>query len=103
MNLLASLGLKANNSGASTGNHWWSTTTSEGEIISYNPTTAKPIATIYRASAGDYAQIIAHSQQAFLQWRLLPAPKRGEIIRAIGEELRKHKTMLGNLVSLEMG
>lgn len=103
MELLSSLNLKAHNSGASAGAQWWSKTKEEGEIISYNPATGEPIANIYRASSKDYEHIIKASQQAFLSWREVPAPKRGEVIRAIGDELRKYKDFLGSLVSLEMG
>lgn len=102
-NHLASLHLKPQNSGASTGLHWWSHTKAEGEMVSYNPTTGEPIASIYRASANDYEHIIQEAELAFLSWRTVPAPKRGEVIRAIGDALRKNKDVLGSLVSLEMG
>lgn len=103
MELLQSLHLSEKNSGASTGMHWWSRTKTEGEIVSYNPTDGKPIAAIYRSNMKDYEHIIKEAQQAFLSWRELPAPKRGEIVRAIGDELRHYKDLLGSLVSLEMG
>jgi len=103
MNLLKSLNLDAKNSGASTSSQWWSSNQKDGEIISYNPTNGEAIGAVYRASMGDYEQIIKESQQAFLKWREVPAPKRGEIVRAIGDELRKNKDALGSLVSLEMG
>lgn len=103
MNLLKSLGLAEKNAGASTGGHWWSTTKEAGEISSYNPATGEVIASVYRASEKDYAHIVKEAHTAFLNWRNVPAPKRGEVIRCIGEELRKHKDFLGSLVSLEMG
>lgn len=103
MDLLKSLHLDAKNSGASTGKHWWSHHQSDGEIVSYNPANGKPIAAIYRASEKDYEHVIKEAQQAFLSWRNVPAPKRGEVVRHIGEELRKYKDFLGSLVSLEMG
>lgn len=103
MDLLTSLRLEAKNKGASTGVHWWSATNTEGEIISYNPTSGAAIASVYCASTKDYEHIVHEAQQAFLSWRQVPAPKRGEVIRAIGEELRKYKDFLGSLVSLEMG
>lgn len=103
MELLSSLHLDAKNSGASTGKHWWSTSKDEGEIISINPTNGEPIASVYRASVKDYEKVIQEAQQAFLSWREIPAPKRGEVIRVIGEELRKYKDLLGSLVSIEMG
>src|SRR5579862_8286587 len=103
MSLLTSLHLEANNSGASAGPHWWSRTKNAGEIISYNPSTGEPIASVYCANDKDYEHLIKEAQQAFLSWREVPAPKRGEIIRAVGDELRKYKDFLGSLVSLEMG
>lgn len=103
MNLLRSLHIDKKNSGASTGKHWWSHDESEGEIISINPANGKDIAAIYRASLKDYEHVIKEAEQAFLSWREVPAPKRGELIRAIGDELRKNKDFLGSLVSLEMG
>src|SRR3990167_8505051 len=103
MKLLDSLCLNKKNSGASTGSHWWSLTKEEGEIISYNPSTEEPIASVYRASIQDYEEIIREAERAFFTCRLVPAPKRGELIHAIGDELRKYKNDLGSLVSLEMG
>jgi len=101
--ILKSLKLAAKNFGASTGTSWWSTTTNENEIISYNPTDGKIIAEVYSNSKTDYEHVITESQNAFLEWRKMTAPKRGEIVRQIGDELRKNKDMLGHLVSLEMG
>ena len=103
MDLLSALGIQANNSGASTGVNWWSKETGLGEIKSFNPANGEFIAAVYRASADDYETIIKQAQQTFLTWRNVPAPKRGEVIRAIGEALRQHKAELGSLVSLEMG
>jgi aldehyde dehydrogenase (NAD+) len=103
MELLKSLKINANNHGASTGPSWWSQTKSGGEIISYNPATEKVIGSVYSASLDDYEKIVAASEKAFLQWRNLPAPKRGDIVRQIGDELRAQKDLLGSLVSLEMG
>src|SRR5438105_9431681 len=103
MQLLRSLHLKEKNSGASTGSHWWSTQKDEGEIVSCNPANGEVIACVYRSSKEDYEHVIKESEQAFLAWRDLPAPKRGEVIRQIGNALREHKDYLGSLVSLEMG
>lgn len=102
MDLLKTLHLHAKNSGASTGASWWSTA-KEHEITSYNPSNGEIIASVFSASREDYEIIVETAQQRFLTWRNVPAPKRGEIIRAIGEELRKNKDHLGSLVSLEMG
>lgn len=102
MNLLKPLQLSTQQSGTSTGN-WWSTHQEKGEIISYNPTTGKEIGRVYRASEEDYEKVMHEATKAFKTWRLIPAPLRGEVVRLIGEELRKHKDALGSLVSLEMG
>lgn len=103
MNILKSLNLNTHNSGASTGEAWWSKTTNAGNLISVNPATEETIASVYSASQNDYEHIVNHAQQAFQTWRLVPAPKRGEVVRAIGDALRQHKDELGTLVSLEMG
>lgn len=103
MDLLKSLKLSSKNSGTSTSSKWWSSTTNEGEIVSYNPTDGKAIGSVYNCSTADYDHVIKQSHEAFLVWRNLPAPKRGEIVRLIGDELRKNKELLGSLVSLEMG
>jgi aldehyde dehydrogenase (NAD+) len=102
MELLQTLHLDNKNAGASTGSQWWSSH-KEDEIHSINPATGKVIASIYCASAHDYEQVMKQAQEAFLSFRDIPAPKRGELIRAIGDELRQHKDALGSLVSLEMG
>jgi aldehyde dehydrogenase (NAD+) len=102
MEFLKSLNIKSHNAGASTG-AWWSASNREGEIISYNPATEKSLGSVYCASMKDYETLAATAQEAFLEWRLWPAPKRSEIIRHIGAELRLHKEDLGSLVSLEMG
>jgi aldehyde dehydrogenase (NAD+) len=102
MDILKSLNLAGNNAGATTGSDWWSSETTK-QILSINPTTGETIASVYGASDSDYEKVIAAAQTTFLTWRTLPAPKRGEVIRQIGDELRKHKEALGSLVSLEMG
>ena len=68
-----------------------------------NPTNGELLARIEQASAKDYDQVMKQAQKAFLVWRELPAPQRGEIVRQVGEALREKKEMLGALVSLEMG
>ena len=89
------------NLGTSTGSHWLK---SKGEnISSYSPVDGKVIAKVTAATAKEYETVIATAQAAFIHWRAIPAPKRGEIVRQIGDELRKHKAELGELVSYEMG
>ena len=103
MKILKTFGLRKKNSGASFGPDWHSVTKNAGEIDSINPTTEKIIASVYQSNLQDYEIIVAKAKQAQCTWRMLPAPKRGEIIRQIGAELRRQKSMLGNLISLEMG
>ncbi|MFQ5517395.1 MAG: aldehyde dehydrogenase family protein, partial [Acidimicrobiia bacterium] len=73
------------------------------DLISENPATGSPIATVVRGDTGDYERVVASTEEAFAAWRTLPAPKRGEYIRLIGNALREYKQPLGALVSLEMG
>ncbi len=74
-----------------------------GELTSVNPATAEPIATVQQASAADYEAVVAAAHEAFREWRVLPAPQRGEYVRRIGNALRDAKEPLGALVALEMG
>jgi aldehyde dehydrogenase (NAD+) len=103
MDLLKLLKLQAKNPGASTGSAWWSTHKNDGEITSINPANESVIAAVHRCSTTDYEHVMHSARHAFQSWRNVPAPKRGELIRLIGEELRAHKDTLGTLVSLEMG
>ena len=99
--VLKTLGIKETNAGACTGTQWFDT---KGEIIeSYSPADGALIGKIKQATADDYEKIIKTAEAAFKSWRMMPAPKRGEIVRQIGDELRTHKDSLGKLVSYEMG
>jgi aldehyde dehydrogenase (NAD+) len=69
----------------------------------HTPIDGSQLATVVEASAEDYARAVAAAHEAFRQWRLVPAPRRGEVVRQIGAELRRVKPELGALVSLEMG
>ncbi len=102
MEFLKELGIKEKNFGASTGAEW-NQTTDQGELKIISPVDGKHIASVYLASEQDYDQIVSKADAAFKQWRMVPAPKRGEIVRQIGLQLRKHKDALGTLVSYEMG
>ncbi|MEJ8844431.1 aldehyde dehydrogenase family protein [Lacibacter sp. H375] len=95
------LGIKKQNNGVSTGVNWL---TSTGELISSSsPVDGKEIASVTSADKATYETVIAKAQEAFAEWRTWPAPKRGEIVRQIGEALRAKKEPLGRLVSYEMG
>jgi len=102
MDFLQALNIKDKNYGACTGLEW-NKTTDQGELEITSPVDGKRIASVYLASEIDYENTVKKSGEAFLQWRTVPAPKRGEIVRQIGEQLRKYKDALGTLVSYEMG
>jgi aldehyde dehydrogenase (NAD+) len=74
-----------------------------GIAISTNPATGEPIAGVRLDDAVSYERTVAQSVETFMKWRLTPAPVRGQVVRAIGEELRTHKEALGALVSMEVG
>ena len=102
MDFLKELGIEEKNYGGSTGLEWIKTT-DQGEIKVKSPVDGKVIATVYQISEEDYDRIVTQAHQAFLEWRKVPAPKRGEIVRQIGHALRAKKDALGHLVSYEMG
>ena len=76
---------------------------SDPAIASLNPANGSELARVRLASAEDYESAVARGADVFERWRMFPAPKRGEIVREIGEELRRFKDDLGALVTLEMG
>jgi aldehyde dehydrogenase (NAD+) len=101
MDFLKSLHIEANNKGVSTGTQW---IVSNGETIdSFSPVDGKKIGSVKAADKESYEAVIKKAEEAFKTWRLMPAPKRGEIVRQIGEALRQYKEPLGKLVSYEMG
>jgi len=89
------------NSGACYGD--WIAAPSGGELESINPASGETLAKIKLAGPADYEYVVARASQAFLDWRMMPAPTRGEIVREIANELRACKADLGALVTLEMG
>ena len=101
-NLLKRLGIKESNSGASTGCKWIDTKDS-GVLKISSPVDGKYIASVNQCSVDDYAKVIETASAAFKDWRKVPAPQRGEIVRQIGNKLREYKEDLGTLVSYEMG
>jgi aldehyde dehydrogenase (NAD+) len=99
--ILAQFGIDEVNNGASMGSKWFKT---RGERIdSYSPVDGKLIASVNAATEADYEAVILKAQEAFKEWRMVPAPKRGEVVRQLAERLRFHKDALGKLVSYEMG
>ena len=101
MEFLTQLGIAAQNPGVSTGINWISSLGSD--IDSYSPVDGKKIGSVSTADKASYETTIAKAQEAFLVWRTWPAPKRGEIVRQVGDALRTNKEALGKLVSYEMG
>ena len=99
--VLKKLSLTSVNKGVSTGNHWLPD--SKKYIISHSPVDGKMIGKVSVASAKDYNTVIDTAEKAFAEWRTVPAPKRGEVVRQLGEALRAEKQALGQLVSYEMG
>ena len=81
----------------------WGSPSGSNTIDSYSPVDGEKIASVQVASVADYEKVITKAADAFLFWRSMPAPKRGEIVRQFGDALRKYKTDLGTLVSYEMG
>ena len=102
MEFLSQLGIKENNYGLSTGLNW-GTTEDQGKLNIHSPATGEYIASVYQVSADDFDKMVDKAGEAFKYWRTIPAPRRGEIVRQIGLELREFKQPLGTLVSYEMG
>lgn len=101
LDFLKELKISEINKGVSTGLKWYA---SSGEKIkSYSPVDGKAIASVSFCDKRSFEMVVETASQAFLEWRQWPAPKRGEVVRQIGNELRKYKPTLGKLVSYEMG
>ena len=102
MNFLKKLGIKKQNSGTSTGVSW-DTVQSKTKVAVTSPVDGKTIGSVFSTPPEAYENVIKNAQAAFLSWRMIPAPKRGEIVRQIGLMTRKFKEPLGTLISYEMG
>jgi aldehyde dehydrogenase (NAD+) len=90
-------------SGTSTGQAFWHSSADENLLDSYSPVDGQLMARVYPTMREDYDKVVETAQAAFLKWRSVPAPKRGEIVRQMGEQFRHYKKELGTLVSYEMG
>ncbi len=100
-NILDKLGINKVNEGASTGTKWLK---GGGDPIkSFSPVDGKEIAWVKSVNRKTYDAVITKAEEAYKEWRTWPAPKRGEVVRQVGEALRKYKEPLGKLVSYEMG
>ena len=101
MEFLHQLSIKTMNQGVSTGNQWIESTGKK--IDSFSPVDGKLIGSVMAGNKENYEAMIAKASEAFREWRMWPAPKRGEIVRQVGDALRAKKEPLGKLVSYEMG
>ena len=101
--VLENLGLQALNAGTWSSNGGWLSDPAAARIDSVNPATGKVIGSVLASNAAQYEQVMAAATEVARAWRNVPAPKRGEAVRLVGEELRKYKSDLGSLVSIEMG
>ncbi len=97
---LKTLGIQALNQGTSTGNDWFS---NGSTIESFSPVDGQSIGRVTTTTSKDYEKVMQKATEAFKQFRTIPAPKRGEMVRQFGDKLRKYKEPLGKLVSYEMG
>ncbi|OGX86342.1 aldehyde dehydrogenase [Hymenobacter lapidarius] len=100
--VLRQLGVQAENAAYSTGRQWGGSANAERRTV-LAPADGRSIASVAFATVEDYDTVVKTAQEAFKTWRLMPAPKRGEIVRQIGNKLREYKEPLGKLVSAEMG
>ena len=98
---LFTLGIKKSNLGVSTGSKWYKS--GGGVLDSFSPADGNRIGSVLACDEKTFEKVVSKSQEAFREWRTWPAPRRGEVVRQIGEALRKHKLALGKLVSYEMG
>ncbi len=99
---LSTLGIEKVNAGTATGQEFFKDT-SAAQLTSYTPSDSSEIAKVYTTSREEFERVVETSRKAFEEWRMTPAPKRGEIVRQIGLKLREYKEPLGKLVSYEMG
>ena len=103
MDFLKELGIETLNSGACSGPGGWLPTEGRKTVPSINPTTGEPIANVAQATSEDYEAVMEVAVNAFQEWRMVPAPHRGLVVRDLAEALRAKKEALGRLVALEMG
>jgi len=99
---LSLLGIEKENAGTSTGREFMKSS-SAAKIVSTTPSDGSEIGAVFETTKEEYEDVVQKSQEAFREWRMMPAPQRGEIVRQIGQKLREYKEPLGKLVSYEMG
>jgi len=101
--ILKKLGISGTSYGACIGGKKWLDSSDSGIVESLNPSNNKVIGEVYLCSESDYDVVIQESQKTFNDWRMVPAPIRGQLVREMADELRAKKDVLGSLVALEMG
>ncbi|HSR47670.1 MAG TPA: aldehyde dehydrogenase family protein [Anaerolineales bacterium] len=101
--ILKKLEIQGVNPGACIGPGAWIDDLSGKELVSFNPTTGEALASVRQVSAAGYERVAVAAVEAFHMWRETPAPRRGQLLRDLGDVLREYKEPLGELVSLEMG
>src|SRR3990172_3519663 len=101
--LLDKLSLTDVNLGACTGPDGWISDPAGAKLVSHNPATGQPIAAVIQATPAAYERVVQRAVERFETWRTVPAPKRGQLVRDLGQALRELKEPLGELVTLEMG
>ncbi len=101
--VLDKLGIRDINPGACTGPDGWIEDPNGKKLVSFNPATGEELAAVVQATPAAYEKVLAGAAQAFRDWRTTPAPKRGDVVRQLGNILREYKEPLGDLVTLEMG
>ena len=100
-NFLEQLNISSHNHGLSTGQHWLGS--AGPSLVSISPVDGQPIASVFTADRETYDAVVSKAEEAFTEWRKWPAPKRGDIVRQVSNQLRAFKEPLGKLVSWEMG
>ena len=103
MNILKELGIDKENYGSCFGGENWQESKESGLIESINPSNGELIANIYKCSEIDYDMIISKSNNVLEEWKMTPAPVRGQLILEMTNALREKKSLLGSLVAMEMG
>ncbi len=101
--VLDELGIQAVNAGACHGPDGWIRAKGQEAVPSINPATGEALAAVVPADEGAYDEVVSQAHAAFSSWRMIPAPKRGQVVRDLGDALRRKKEALGDLVTLEMG
>ena len=102
LQFLKELGITTENAAVTSGTQWFGSK-QKGSFASYSPVDGKLIGNVYKADRADYEKLIKTAQEAAVQWRQVPAPLRGEVVRQMGQKLREFKAPLGKLVAYEMG